>query len=65
MTQRVYYAEQSPGQLKKFTEFLAATRESAIGPELHCHGRQFLEPSEHRLQDGARFRGYQVRPQQG
>jgi hypothetical protein len=30
MTQRVNYAEQSPELLKKFTEFLAATRESAI-----------------------------------
>ncbi|CAN7143181.1 carboxymuconolactone decarboxylase family protein [Rhizobium sp. LjRoot254] len=30
MTQRVNYATQSPELLKKFTEFLAATRESAI-----------------------------------
>jgi len=30
MTQRVNYAKQSPELLKKFTELLAATRESAI-----------------------------------
>ena len=30
MTERVNYAKQSPELLKKFTEFLAATRESAI-----------------------------------
>ncbi len=30
MTQRVNCAEQSPELLKKFTVFLAATRESAI-----------------------------------